>query len=97
METGRILIDGYRFIILKYKCIFVVLRPGFGRAKKSFFYIKGEVKGMKRVGKRALSFTLAVLLIVSMLPTIAFAKTGDTPIVALRQQTGSLSRGTGNV
>ena len=37
---------------------------------------------MKRVGKRALSFTLAVLLIVSMLPTIAFAKTGDTPIVA---------------
>ena len=36
---------------------------------------------MKRVGKRALSFSLAVLLIVSMLPTIAFAKTGDTPIV----------------
>ena len=37
---------------------------------------------MRKTGKKALSFVLSVLMVVSLLPTISFAKTGNTPITA---------------
>lgn len=48
---------------------------------------------MKKTANRALSFILSTLLIVGMLPAVAFAKTGDTPITGFSAADNSFIEG----